>query len=275
MTTTDKKLAARFFFRNCAVSIHLPGGLKISRTLKPGPNDVVLDRDFSPAGDTAEFLGMQSDFYKYLDATSPSTAKFVKKLAAIGYMLCNKLPRGGRRCRAFLCINAEDGACCNGKSLFAQAVAQMCIATAIAGREMCDLFWLDQVTSATSLLVIDDVPRNTKLQQLFALCTSDWRIDRRCLEPICIPIESAPYVLLTANMHPGEIRRDGSFRRRFVLLPFDSFYGPNNPIEKHIGRAMFRDWDSAQWHMFDNLMFYCVCEYLRSYSRGEDIFSLY
>lgn len=41
------------------------------------------------------------------------------------------------------------------------------------------------------------------------------------------------------------------------------------------GHVMFRDWDSTQWHMFDNLMFYCVREYVRSYSRGEDIFNLY
>lgn len=241
----------------------------------PGKQDVILPRDFHPAGETSEFLGMQSDFYKFLDGTSPSTAEFIKKLAAIGYMLCNKLPRGGRRCRAFCCINAEERACANGKSLFAQAVAQMCNATLIDGHYMNHIFWLNCVSSATNLLVIDDVSRDTTLQRLFNLCTSDWRIDRCCLEPICIPIETAPYVLLATNMHPGELRRDGSFRRRFVLLAFDSFYGPNNPIDKHIGRVMFRDWDSTQWHMFDNLMFYCVREYVRSYSRGEDIFSLY
>lgn len=114
MTTTDKKLAARFFFRNCSVSIHLPGEIKISRSIMPSKEDVIIPRDFHPAGETSEFLGMQSDFYKFLDGTSPSTAEFIKKLAAIGYMLCNKLPRGGRRCRAFCCINAEEGACANG-----------------------------------------------------------------------------------------------------------------------------------------------------------------
>lgn len=275
MTTTNKNLAARFFFRNCSVSIHLPGEIKISRSIMPSKEDVILPRDFHPAGETSEFLGMQSDFYKFLDGTSPSTAEFIKKLAAIGYMLCNKLPRGGRRCRAFCCINAEERACANGKSLFAQAVAQMCNATLIDGHYINHIFWLDCVSSATNLLVIDDVSRDTKLQRLFNLCTSDWRIDRCRLEPICIPIETSPYVLLTTNMPPGELRRDSSFRRRFVILPFDSFYGPTNPIAKYIGRFMFRDWDSTQWHMFDNLMFYCVLEYLRSYSRGEDVFDMY
>lgn len=167
MTITDKKLVARFFFRNCSVSIHLPGEIKISRSIMPGKEDVILPRDFHPAGETSEFLGMQSDFYKFLAGTSPSTAEFIKKIAAIGYMLCNKLPRGGRRCRAFCCINAEERACANGKSLFAQAVAQMCNATLIDGHYMNHIFWLNCVSSATNLLVIDDVSRDTNLQRLF------------------------------------------------------------------------------------------------------------
>lgn len=60
--TEDKTLAARFFFRNCAVSLHLPGEMRVSRTLTPGPEDVILYREFSPADFPSEFLGPQSDF---------------------------------------------------------------------------------------------------------------------------------------------------------------------------------------------------------------------
>lgn len=126
MKAEDPTLAARFFFNNCAVSLHLPGELKISRTLKPEPGDVVLDRDFIPAGWPSEFIGAQSDFYKFLDVTSLSNASLLKKLTAIGYMLCNKLPRGGRRHRAFLCVNEDTGAYANGKTLFAKSIAQLC-----------------------------------------------------------------------------------------------------------------------------------------------------
>lgn len=78
----DNTLAARFFFRNCAVSLHLPGEMRISRTLKPGPDDVVIDRDFTPAGTPTEFIGSQSDFYRFLDATSTTNTSLIKKLAA-------------------------------------------------------------------------------------------------------------------------------------------------------------------------------------------------
>ena len=78
MNTADPTLAARFFFRNCAVSLHLPGEMRISRTLTPGPNDVVLDRDFTPAGSPSEFIGGQSDFYRFLDASSSTNGSLIK-----------------------------------------------------------------------------------------------------------------------------------------------------------------------------------------------------
>ena len=118
MNDKDTTLAARFFFKNCTVSIHLPGEIRISRTFRPGPGDVILDRFFMAASSPTEFIGGKSDFYRFLDGTSPSNGCFIKKLAAIGYMLCNKLPRGGCRHYAFMCVNEDKGACANGKTLF-------------------------------------------------------------------------------------------------------------------------------------------------------------
>lgn len=274
--TEDKSLAARFFFRNCAVSLHLPGEMRISRTLTPGPDDVVLDRDFTPADSASEFIGPQSDFYHFLDITSPANATIIKKLAAIGYMLCNKLPRGGHRCRAFICVNEEKGACANGKTLFAKAVAQLCNTVSLFKPDLSDSFALSVVSEKTNLLVIDDCPpHGHSVQRLFNLCTSDWIIDRMCREPLSIAIENAPYVLVTLGEPVNKLRQDGSFRRRFVTLEFSSFFDSDNTIRSFIGRTMFLDWDKSQWHMFDNFMFHCVIEYLHCYSRGEDVFDFY
>ena len=87
--------------------------------------------------------------------------------------------------------------------------------------------------------------------------------------------EKAPYLLLTADTSVAKVRIDGAFRRRFGVLDFSSFFGPENPIDKYFGRLMFQDWDVAQWHMFDNFMFYCVLEYLHLYSRDKDVFDFY
>lgn len=268
-------LAARFFFNNCAVSLHLPGELKISRTLKPEPGDVVLNRDFMPAGSPSEFIGEQSDFYRFLDYTSLTNAGLIKKLTAIGYMLCNKLPRGGRRHRAFLCVNLESEACANGKSLFAKAIAQLCNPVAVDARDTFGPFDLSVVNEETNLVIIDDVPYCFDFCKVYPLCTEGWYVERKGRPERIIPREMAPYLIITSNVSVAMLRKDGSFRRRFAVLEFSSMFGPENPIYKFIGRTMFHEWNSAQWHMFDNLMFYCVLEYLRGYDRGEDVFSLY
>lgn len=273
--TEDKTLAARFFFRNCAVSIHVPGEMRISRTLKPGPDDVVLDRDFTPAGSPSEFIGKQSDFYRFLDASSSTNASIIKKLTAIGYMLCNKLPRGGRRHRAFLCVNEDKGAYENGKTLFAQAIAQFCKTSFIDACQTNDPFWLSPVEETTNLLIIDDMPSYFDFSEIFILCTDAWSIPRKAQPRLVIPREKAPYILITSANTADMFRKDGSFLRRFALLEFSSFFGPENTIRNFIGRAMFQEWDKPQWHMFDNFMFYCALEYLRDYSRGNDAFSFY
>lgn len=275
MNTEDPTLAARFFFRNCAVSLHVPGEMRISRTLTPGPNDVVLDRDFTPAGSPTEFIGGQSDFYRFLDATSSTNASIIKKLTAIGYMLCNKLPRGGCRCRAFICVNEDKGACGNGKSLFAIAVSKLCNKVFYSGRDIKGFWWLSQVNERTNLLHLDDFPAESELSRLFNLCTSDWIILRKAEPQVTIPVSKAQYLLLTSDVAASELRKDGSFRRRFVALDFSSFFSPENTIRDYIGHDLFIDWNNAQWHMFDNFMFYCVLEYLHLYSRDKDVFDFY
>ncbi|MDE6222585.1 MAG: hypothetical protein K2M49_02720 [Muribaculaceae bacterium] len=276
MNTADPTLAARFFFRNCAVSLHLPGEMRISRTLTPLPGDIVLDRDFIPAGSPSEFIGGQSDFYRFLDVTSTSNASLIKKLASIGYLLCNKLPKHNpTRLRSFICVNEDKGAIGNGKSLFCDAIGQYCNTLILDSCCPSDRFWLSNVTNQTNLIIVESINRRTNLELLFTLCTNDWIINRKRLEPKIIPFASTPHILLTSNMSIANVPRDGGFRRRFCVLYFSSFFSQTNTVRDFLGHDMFSDWDNSQWHMFDNFMFYCVLEYLRSYSRGEDIFSLY
>lgn len=275
MSTSDQTLAARFFFKNCAVSLHIPGEMRISRTLTPGPDDVVIYRDFIAAGSPTDFIGPKSDFYRFLDVTSTTNASFIKKLTAIGYMLCNKFPRNGRRCRAFLCVNEQSGSYANGKSLFAQSVAQLCNTVIIPGHDCNSKFCLSSVTEKTNLVLVDGILPNRSVQRFFHLCTQDWVIYRKYQEPLILNREKAPYLLLTADTSVDKLRIDGAFRRRFVVLDFSSSFGPENPIDKYLGKLMFQEWDVAQWHMFDNLMLYCALEYLRSYAKGEDMFSFY
>ena len=271
---SDPTLAARFFFRNCSVSIHLPGELRIARTNGPGVDDVILDRDFIPAKDPSEFIGKQSDFFRFLDGTSPSNSELVKKLCAIGYMLCNK--RYHRLAHhSFICVNEDSGAFANGKTLFANAVAQLCNPVTVSLRDLSRVFGLSAVDNGTTLLIVDEVPPRSHLIKLFSFCTADWEVNRKGQPTLVIPSGRTPYLLVTSSVSLEKLRSDRAFRRRFVPLVFSSMFGPGCPIDKYIGRTMFHDWDSAQWHMFDNFMFYCVIEYLRRFDGVTDVFSRY
>lgn len=273
MKSTDNTLAARFVFCNCSVSIHTTGELIVSRDLRLKNGDCLLPRNFSPAGSIQEYMCLESDFYRFLKGTSPSEDSLRKKMLAIGYILCNKLTRKHPIRRGFFCVNAVEGANRNGKSLFAMAIAQFCHTVKTSGRRYDKPFWLSDVTSSTNLLVVEDLPLRADLSELYLLCTHGWCISRKCQPCEFIERTSAPHLMVSVSLSIDDMPKDGSFLRRFVLLEFASFFGPENPIDKYIGRVMFRDWDSAQWHMFDNLMFYCVIEYLRSYSQGVDVFS--
>lgn len=237
---------------------------------------MVLNRNFYPENDPSVFIGSHNDFYRFLDLSTPSNSDLLRKLSAIGYLLCNKLPRTGFRCRGFVCVNDEENSCANGKSLFARAIAECCHSAIIGGEYFHPLnfFIFDRkVTEATSFVVIDGISVNrTTIRRLFQFCTDDWLINRKGLEPLVLGHEMAPYFLFTTNTPAHRFLRDCSAIRRFVPLGFSSFFGVDNPVHTYFGHSFFSEWDEEQWHLFDNFMFYCVLEYLRSFSSGIDIF---
>lgn len=267
-------LAARFFFRNCAVSIHLPGVLTISNNLTPGLGDIVFDRDFVAAKSPTEFIGSKSDFYRFLDGTSSSNSSIIKKMGAIGYILSNKLPRHNpTRCRSFLCVNESEAACCNGKTLFYNAIELYCDTVRINGRNgVRGHFAFSEVSEKTQLVCIDDLPARVKYCQFFEKCTDDWVVNRKARDPLVIEHAKSPHLLITSNLPMSKVRKDGGFRRRFVVLEFSDFFGMENRIDEFLGRRMFIDWDSEQWNIFDNLMFYCITQYVKALSLNYDLF---
>lgn len=276
MTSNDTTLAARFFFRNCAVSIYFPGVLKISNDLTPEQGDVVFDRDFVPAKSPAEFIGSNSDFYRFLDGTSLSNNSIIKKMAAIGYILSNKLPRHNpTRCRSFICVNENESAFCNGKTLFCNAVGMYCDTVKIDGRNSAmSHFAFSDVSEKTQLVCIDNLPPRVKLCRFFEKCTGDWLVNRKGRAPLVIEHAKSPHLMIISNLPMSKVRKDGSFRSRFVVLDFSGFFGMENRIEKFLGRRMFIDWDGEQWNKFDNLMFYCVTQYLNALALNYDLFKM-
>lgn len=270
------ELAARFFFKNGAVSITTDGEMIFSPDIEPTADDIQLNREFTPLT-TWEDFAEGNDFFTFLNESSESTASIIKKLSAIGYILCNKLDRSleKKRYRAFMCVNEEEGAKCNGKTLFTEAIAALCVADKLCDANLKNPFALSGVTDATQVVIVDGLPGGVKVQQFFNLVTSDWIVNRKCEPTKTVPFNKAPHLVLISDAVASKIRRDNSFRRRFTVLEFSSYWNQENRVCDHFGHEFFDGWDAEQWNKFDNFMFYCVREYVQTYSNGQDIFGFY
>lgn len=274
----DKKtIAARFHFRNCSVTIKVDGEMIISRSTTKSPGEVVLDRNFAPEDDPTTFIGQQNEFYKFLSLTSTTNSSMLLKCAAIGYILCNRLARGGMRSRSFVCCNEDEGACANGKSLFCRAIAELSNPAFLDGKinRTTGGFALSCVNETTTVAIFDDVRLSkSAIKRFYLICPGEWRIARKGRPELILEKDIAPYVLITTNTPASQFLTDGSAIRRFVPLEFSTFFTVDNPVVAHFGHCFFSGWDAEQWHLFDNFMFYCVREYLHAYRNMINPFRL-
>lgn len=271
----NHSIAARFHFRNCSVTIKIDGEMVISRSATKSLGDVVLDRNFTPEDDPTTFIGQHNEFYKFLSLTSTADSSMILKCTAIGYMLCNRLPRGGMRSRSFVCCNEDEGACANGKSLFCRAIAELSNPAFLDGRvnRTSGYFILSAIDEHTTVAVFDDVKLSkAAVRRFYLICPGEWKIARKGLPALILEREIAPYVLITTTTPVSQFLHECAARRRFVPLEFSSFFSVENPVVSHFGHTLFGDWDAAQWHLFDNFMFYCVREYLHAYRYMIDPF---
>lgn len=273
----QKADAARFHYRNCTVTIKEDGELVITRGTPQSVGAERLGRDFTPEIDPATIISQENEFYQFLSLTSFTNRGMLLKCAAIGYMLCNNLPRGGKRSRSFVCCNENDRATANGKSLFCRGVGELSKAVYLDGRRNrrtggIDLRGMDE---QTTVAIFDDITLSkSALERFYQICPGEWRISRREDVELILEGDVAPYVLISTNTPAWKFLADASARRRFIPLEFSSYFGETNRIEEHFGHQLFTGWDTRQWHLFDNFMIYCVREYLRIYSQGKDIFQI-
>lgn len=266
--TDHPSIAARFCFDNVTLTLFTDGRMTISHSYQPGPDDVRIPRNFTFVDSPVDYINPRNEFYRFLSLTSTSNQELLTKLSAIGYLLCNRMPRTFDRSKAILCVNEQSSYCATGKSLFLSAVAGYCHSAYADAAESESPFWLSEIKPSTNLLVLDDLPRNTSLLGVFDLFKSTWIIHRKARSPLVIPREKAPYILAATNLPKSKLRKNGSFRRRFCALEFSSYFNAEyRPIDE-FGHSLFHDWDCDQWNLFDNFMIYCIRQYIRGYVLG-------
>lgn len=264
------KLAARYHFGNCMIAFYTSGKTQIQNPVAPPTNKTILrDRFYIP------IVEKVCEFESFLRLTSDTLEDFDKKCLAIGYMLCNELPKGDLRNEAFLCVNKKQDTFITGKFLFAKAVS-LFHRTKLLPLAYTSPFVLADVTQDTTLVVADDIGCQRHLSLVFEKCHGDWIIKRPCQPREIIGRARAPYLLAATNIPSHKIRDDRAFLRRFVKLWFVSPM-PGEPLwtRQIFGHNLFLDWDEDEWMRFYSFMFGCINTYLAIFRAGRTINSIF
>lgn len=195
----------------------------------------------------------------------------VNKITATGYLLTDYKFLQERR--AVISMDAkmsEVGQSCgrSGKSLLAEAIAHIQRQTSVDGKKVKadDDYIYSNITTKTRNVLIDDVKPNFNFTSFFSAITSTLDINPKTMAKFQIPFEEAPKFMITTN-HAINDTSD-SANDRYVLMLFSDWYNVNHSPYDDFGHALFSEWDSRQWNLFDNFMAECVMFYLRSMQEG-------
>lgn len=158
----------------------------------------------------------------------------------------------------------------NGKTLTMDSIKYYKLISSIAGKQWMqkDKFVWSDVTAETKFVLVNDIEKDFKFQDLFNVITDDFQTEGKGINKVIIPKEKSPKVAITSN---GIITGSGtSFERRKHVIEFGNYWkrcsdeGENVSDEKHIGKQLFSQFTENDWIDFYNFGFECVQEYLRN-----------
>ncbi len=117
-------------------------------------------------------------------------------------------------------------------------------------------FAYQNVKDTTSLLVIDDAPRNFDFEALFSVLTDDMPIERKHKTLEVVPYDLSPKFVITTNY---TIKGNtSSFKRRRFDTYLTNYYNENRTPADEFKCEFFNGWDKEEWERFDFLMMCCI-----------------
>ena len=234
-------------------------------------NSQILPREFTPETEKSiqnGFLQNGSDFRDFVWKQAGSNdLRFKAIRTALGYLMHNYkdvsrpwaiviqdevMPADGQ---------AEGG---TGKDLLLRSVAQFRKVCFEPGKQFTldKNFAFQSVSPDCDIVHIGDVPKDFPFESLYNIITDIFRIEQKFKNPINLPYEKSPKIVITTN-YPI-IGTGGSSSRRkgkgeIEIAPY--FNSNHSPIDEY-GRAFFNDWQPDQWAMFDGFMLNNLQSYL-------------
>jgi 5S rRNA maturation endonuclease (ribonuclease M5) len=122
----------------------------------------------------------------------------------------------------------------------------------------------------TDIYLIDEAPKNFKLDSLFSEITDGIYIEKKYQNPIYIPPEDAPKIVINSN-YGIQGNSSSNLRRRYdmELLPY---YSDNyTPYEDFGNRRLFDGWNDEEWQIFDIFMLYCLQLFLKEFNTKHEL----
>ena len=217
------------------------------------------------------------------DEVAEENLSLTSKLANYGYLLYGH--KSESEAWASICMDstmAENVDECNGrsgKSFYVNAAATMAKTFKIdAGTTSFrdPRFIFDGVTEDTSLVFIDECPRNFNYNFIYGMVSGDFRVEEKNRHSFVIPFAQSPKFVLATNFTLS--RHDPSTEGRIWPLPFSDFYHVKTPQNDYRESRSIRDdfgknlmgteYDEREWQLDLAFMTQCVRFYL-SLKPGE------
>jgi hypothetical protein len=187
--------------------------------------------------------------------------------SAIGYMLSTYKDSSCAKAVIFLDELARNSYSANGgtgKSLVGGALAKIRSLKFIASKnfDAKSRFAFMDVTEEDRIFMVDDLPVDFDLQDLFPVITNDLNVEPKGKNRYTIPFSKSPKILITSNYPVGGIGT--SYARRMVKIQFAPYFSDKLTPEMEFGGRFFDDWDSDEWNRFDRYMIHCIQVFLKN-----------
>lgn len=224
--------------------------------------DEIIPRDFREL--KGEGSPMEWDWGRFLWNVSGQDSNRHEALrTSIGYLLHGYKDPARAKAIAFVdeaVTDVPSGR--SGKSLVGEGIGYMVPAVRVDAKNFSfeSRFRFQDIELDTQVLEFNDAPKGFEFERLFSAITDDMQREKKGKDSVTIPFEDSPKFLLSTNY---VIEGDGpSFEDRIFQVEFHPHYDADHrPVDDFDGR-FFEGWEEEQWARFDNIMIYCVRQYL-------------
>lgn len=244
-------------------------------------NDLVTPRHYRPS--EFEIRSGDRHFRDYVANLSRdpeggfNDQAFERLQIAIGY-LCHRDNRASERRCVILIDRLDDESLIGqsnggtGKSILVKGLYKVLNAFEIDGKAFkqnsVDKFAFGGMTEAHELVNIEDTAENFDFDRIYTQITSNFQVRSMRQNPISIPADRAPKIVISTNRPIGD--SDFSTRRRQFVVEVSPYYREQaqkygkTPKDLHGGMQLCEDdWGDHDWNEFYQFIFECIQIYLR------------